>query len=38
IDESTKDNVKIANESSIISNSVNNIAKNILDDVHTKKF
>ncbi|MBS4407711.1 methyl-accepting chemotaxis protein, partial [Campylobacter vulpis] len=38
IDQSTKDNVEIANESAIISNTVSDIATNILEDVKKKKF
>lgn len=34
----TQDNVKIANDSSIISESVNTIASNILEDARKKKF
>lgn len=34
----TQDNVKIANDSSVISQSVNSIAKNILEDTKKKKF
>ena len=34
----TQDNVKIANDSSIISESVNTIASNILEDAKKKKF
>lgn len=38
IESVTQDNVKIANDSSIISESVNSIAKNILEDAQKKKF
>ncbi|ELG8493784.1 methyl-accepting chemotaxis protein [Campylobacter upsaliensis] len=38
IDQTTKDNVEIANESAIISNTVSDIATNILEDVKKKKF
>ena len=38
IESVTQDNVKIANDSSIISESVNSIAKNILEDAKKKKF
>ena len=34
----TQDNVKIANDSSVISESVNTIARNILEDARKKKF
>ncbi|WP_417904325.1 methyl-accepting chemotaxis protein [Campylobacter sp. LH-2024] len=38
IDQTTKDNVEIANESAIISNTVSDIANNILEDVKKKRF
>ncbi|EDP7377845.1 methyl-accepting chemotaxis protein [Campylobacter jejuni] len=38
IDQTTKDNVEIANESAIISSTVSNIANNILEDVKKKRF
>ncbi|WP_244985446.1 methyl-accepting chemotaxis protein [Campylobacter novaezeelandiae] len=38
IDQTTKDNVEIANESALISNTVSDIASNILDDVKKKRF
>ncbi|MCX2683894.1 hypothetical protein OQH60_08490, partial [Campylobacter sp. MIT 21-1685] len=38
IDQTTKDNVSIANESATISNTVSDIASNILADVKKKKF
>ncbi|EAJ7141821.1 methyl-accepting chemotaxis protein [Campylobacter jejuni] len=38
IDQTTKDNVEIANESAIISSTVSDIANNILEDVKKKKF
>ncbi|EEP3489768.1 methyl-accepting chemotaxis protein, partial [Campylobacter coli] len=38
IDQTTKDNVEIANESAIISSTVNDIANNILEDVKKKRF
>ena len=38
IETSTQDNVRIANDSSLISDSVSSIAKNIYDDVKKKKF
>lgn len=38
IESVTQENVKIANDSSIISDSVNTIATNILEDVKKKKF
>ncbi|TKX28814.1 chemotaxis protein [Campylobacter sp. MIT 12-5580] len=38
IESVTQDNVKIANDSSVISDTVNNIAKDILSDVQKKKF
>ncbi|MCH5322982.1 MAG: methyl-accepting chemotaxis protein [Helicobacter sp.] len=38
IDQSTRNNVEIANESSVISDSLSNIAKDILEDVQKKKF
>ncbi|EOW2578333.1 methyl-accepting chemotaxis protein [Campylobacter upsaliensis] len=38
IDQTTKDNVEIANKSAIISNTVSDIANNILEDVKKKKF
>ncbi|EGD3542587.1 methyl-accepting chemotaxis protein [Campylobacter jejuni] len=38
IDQTTKDNVEIANESAIISSTVSDIANNILEDVKKKRF
>ncbi|TQR32462.1 chemotaxis protein [Campylobacter sp. MIT 99-7217] len=38
IDQTTKDNVRIANESADISDTVSDIAHNILEDVQKKKF
>ncbi|MCR6572716.1 methyl-accepting chemotaxis protein, partial [Campylobacter insulaenigrae] len=38
IDQTTKDNVAIANESAIISNAVSDIANSILEDAKKKKF
>ncbi len=38
IDQTTKDNVEIANESAIISSTVSDIANNILEDVRKKRF
>ncbi|EAL2608891.1 methyl-accepting chemotaxis protein, partial [Campylobacter jejuni] len=38
IDQTTKDNVEIANESAIISSTVNDIANNILEDIKKKRF
>ncbi len=37
-DQTTKDNVEIANESAIISSTVSDIANNILEDVKKKRF
>ncbi|MFQ6343073.1 methyl-accepting chemotaxis protein, partial [Campylobacter sp. VTCC 70190] len=34
----TKDNVEIANESAVISNTVSDIASNILEDIKKKRF
>ncbi|EDP5532482.1 methyl-accepting chemotaxis protein [Campylobacter jejuni] len=38
IDQTTKDNVEIANESAIISSTVSDIANNILEDIKKKRF
>ncbi len=38
IDQTTKDNVEIANKSAIISSTVSDIANNILEDVKKKRF
>ncbi|BDL94637.1 chemotaxis protein [Campylobacter jejuni] len=38
IDQTTKDNVEIVNESAIISSTVSDIANNILEDVKKKRF
>ncbi|EKA9785221.1 methyl-accepting chemotaxis protein [Campylobacter coli] len=38
IDQTTKDNVEIANESAIISSTVSDMANNILEDVKKKRF
>ncbi|EJU2459882.1 methyl-accepting chemotaxis protein [Campylobacter jejuni] len=38
IDQTTKDNIEIANESAIISSTVSDIANNILEDVKKKRF
>ncbi|KAA6229189.1 methyl-accepting chemotaxis protein, partial [Campylobacter sp. LR291e] len=38
IDQNTKDNVEIANQSSIISDNVSKISNDILSDVKSKKY